>query len=145
VQGAKAQSFEHDNPRPVLIRIVENNPKADESKLFGLFKAEVERSPNCMAVIIEYWFRNNYASLLRRRTPPAELRAHTKAVKGKILGRMLDLILPNGKRLAEATGSDCIRAGGWLKAVGEKVGARQVVGKVLGEEDLRQLFERGRR
>jgi hypothetical protein len=115
VQGAKHQSFERDNPRELLRRIVGAHPKADEEELFELFKTGVENGDaDYLNVILKYWFTNNYNSLLKRarHASSAERRAQTDAIKSQIIGRLLDLVMPNGKTLSQCTGADCRRLGG---------------------------------
>lgn len=55
---------------------------------------------------------------------------------------LMDLTLPNGKRLRHCIGADCTRAGGWLAEVGRRVGARNAVDKKMTESDLRNVWER---
>jgi hypothetical protein len=86
--------------------------------------------------------RNNIRSLQgqRRRRTAAELRAATEATKALIVGRLLDLIAPNGKPLAQCTGADCRRIGGWYGRLAAKVPPRKTVGAVLSEAQLRKLW-----
>ena len=53
--------------------------------------------------------------------------------------KLLDLSMPNGKPLRDCTGSDCKKFGGWLGKIAAKVGARQKVGSVLSEAQVRKL------
>ena len=59
--------------------------------------------------------------------------------KAKIL--LLDLTMPNEKRLAECTGFECVKFGGWLGAVGKAAG-KQLVGKALTEKEVRAFWEK---
>jgi hypothetical protein len=135
VQGAKRQSFKRDNPRDLLKRLVEENPHASEQELLTLFSETVEsdRTHDYMGVIIEYWFTNNYHSLTggrRRAAARAPAAAHVAAAPAAGLRmrtlkhlklKLLELRMPNGKALAECTGSDCKRIGGWCSKLATKV------------------------
>jgi len=55
---------------------------------------------------------------------------------------LLDLVLPNGKTLREATGADCARAGGFYVEVSKHIKPTQVVDKHLTEANLRDIRSR---
>jgi hypothetical protein len=52
---------------------------------------------------------------------------------------LLQMIMPNQKKLYDCTGQDCKQMGGWLKAIGEKVPAKKTVGETLTEKQVRLL------
>jgi hypothetical protein len=52
---------------------------------------------------------------------------------------LMDLVLPNGKKLRNATFSECSAAGGWFKLVATKGKLSQIVGEVLSEQDLKEI------
>jgi len=58
---------------------------------------------------------------------------------------LLNLVLSNGKKIRDCTGAECIKEGagrikegGWLMAIGKKVGKR-LVGEVLSEKQIAAL------
>lgn len=55
---------------------------------------------------------------------------------------LLDLTLPSGTKLRDATGAECKRAGGFFNAVGVHLKPTQVVDKHLSESDLRNIRSR---
>jgi hypothetical protein len=55
---------------------------------------------------------------------------------------LLDLPMPNGKLLRDATGAECQKAGGFLRAVGACIKPTQVVDKHMTEENLRDIRAR---
>lgn len=55
---------------------------------------------------------------------------------------LLDLVLPNGKQLRHATGSECKKAGGFFTAVSNHLKPSQVVDKHLSEADLQNVRAR---
>jgi hypothetical protein len=147
VTGAKRTSFREPNPRDLLRELMEKNPKADEARIRKLFTEAIEEKPEYLPTIIEYFLTNAYRSLTRERDDLSgrsrqEAREQVEEMKGKIIGRLLDLIMPSGKALAQSTGAECAKAGGWFATIAAKVGPSQVVGNVLSEHDLHKLFKR---
>ena len=57
---------------------------------------------------------------------------------------LLDSLLPGGKRLRDATGKECLQAGGdWIRWVGESVGEQDIIGATLSEAELIRIFYYG--
>src|SRR5215471_3987531 len=146
ITGAKRQSWRHDNPRDTLRNIIEGNPHADKEKLLTLFKDIILKVKNqaILETIIEYWFANNLSSLLQS---DADLKKQFSApniakLKDKIRERikiasgivLLDIIMPNKKRLGDCTGAECAAVGGWLSLVAARMSPSQIVGKIFTEE-----------
>ena len=164
VYGAKHQSWQPANPRDLLKRIIGKNPKADKNELMGLFREAVEDDPKIISVIVEYWFVNNYQSLmaprsaasskadiaLRREAITASLKAKAAAmiekkaiVKAKII--LLNMVMPSGKKLRDTTFAECAelseRMGQWLSDLSVMGAPNQKVGCVLTEDKVRQVYE----
>lgn len=109
-------------------------------------------------VVIDEWLSIKYSTALEAARPPtvAQLRQNQQmrqvrveeqlravdVLKNKIRGRLLQLVMPNGKKLAQCTGAECIEFGGWYTTIGEYVGANNLVGKVLNESDILRLLGR---
>ena len=55
---------------------------------------------------------------------------------------LLNLVLPDGKSLRDATGAECTQAGGFFAAVGRALKPQQVVDRHLTEADLRNIRSR---
>jgi hypothetical protein len=122
--GAKRISWEHDNPRELLLALVQSLPDADEATLARHMRDHLlDGSRDCLLPLVLYFVRNTLRSLQgqRRQRSAAELRAATEATKALIVGRLLDLIAPNGKKLAQCTGADCRKIGGWYGKLADKV------------------------
>jgi hypothetical protein len=148
--GAKRQTWKNGNPRELLKRMIESSPRASQQTIQDKFEAAVEGDPDYLAPIIEYWFANNYRSLVHNRPEVVKVTrevrtAQVEAVKQTIIARapivLLDLAMPNGKSLRDCTGKDCAKAGGWLAKLAEKVKPSQKVGDALSEKDVRALFK----
>lgn len=144
-QGAKHQSFKR-NPRDLLKRICDQHPKMGMEELMRLFIEQIQLPHNYeyLEVALEYTFVNNYNALVDKRasqrTSARELRAQTDTIKGQIVGRLLELVMPNGKTLADCTGAECKRIGGFAAKLAAKVPTHKTVGEVLTEKEVRALW-----
>jgi hypothetical protein len=145
--GATRQSWRSKNPRDALKKLIDSNPTSDQLELLNEFEKIARSDDGYLSVIIEYWFTNNFRSLTthsvvdakRQRAKLAKASAHlTKKIKEKVEIELLKLIMPNGKPLAQCTGLECVKFGGWLSNIGKRVGAKNV-GDVLTESELRDL------
>jgi hypothetical protein len=110
---------------------------------------ESEDSENLMKSVFKYWFANNYVSLrpltpAEREARKAQRQVEIEQAKTTIKQNLLDLVLPNGKRLRDCTGRDCTRLskkiGPWLMRIAEKVKPNEIVGKVLTEAQVQSLY-----
>lgn len=77
----------------------------------------------------------------------AEALARSVAAIGGLKARLravilLDLTLPDGKKLREATGAECTRAGGFFAAVAKSIKPTEVVDRKLTEADLQNIRAR---
>lgn len=173
VRGATGQSWRGANPRDLLKRVIDDNPTADRIALFRLFveKLKEEDDGDYMETITEYWFANNYHSLIAARLTAEERSRSAEAgaerseaiaqreewiagtsekLREKITEEaavvLLDLMMPNGKRLAACTGQECVtlgrQMGSWLRKVGHQLKSDETVGDVLTESDLRALYKK---
>lgn len=158
--GAKRQSFRTPSPRALLEELIREHPKADEQALLAYFREAVIDNEEYILVIIEYWFANNYRAVTdptlteikdskrsqkrrdedRRKT--AEL---AEAIRERIKDiSLLEMLMVNGKKLADCTGRECLAMGPavgvWLTRVGQALKPDQVVGKQLTEEQVKELY-----
>lgn len=157
--GAKRQSWEGATPRSILVEISEANSGLNREALFKLFEEEVLNHPNkdnLIQIIMIYWFNNNYNSLKDDRfdkpvklriVDPEEIRRHAelvveKVVEEKVKKLLLELPMPNGKRLRECTGKDCRAMGSWMGKIGERIKPTDIVGQVLSEAEVRKISGR---
>jgi hypothetical protein len=157
--GAKVQSWHAANPRDLLKRVIDDHPGADRAALFHLFleKLKEEDDSDYVDTIIEYWFVNNYHSLIgftakRQQAAKAQREEWVAGTEAKLSQKIAEaanvvlseMIMPNGKQLAACTGQECVdlqrRMGSWLGKVVRRVKPDQAVGDVLTEEDLQTLY-----
>jgi hypothetical protein len=160
VLGAYRASWRKANPRELIMRIMKENPSADEITLRKLFWREVKNDEDHQRALSEYFldhvFKSLHDSESRKRSSEqakeaasaARERAHN--VKRQLKARvqeeakliLLDLLMPNGKTLRNCTGADCESFGGWFARLAKHVPAKELVGDVLNERDVRKLWQR---
>ena len=125
--------------RDVLALIVKQHPKAPRTELQELFAIEVKADEALLREAIDRAFNRNFAYVQPRARPrrqtAAEIAERVQAARGLLL---LEMILPSGRMLREATGDECRRCGGWLVAVADRVG-KGIVGDKLTEEEVRAI------
>jgi hypothetical protein len=153
ITGAKRQSWKHDNPREVLISIIDQHPSAAKEELLEIFTQSVleKGRRTLLETIIEYWFANNLHSLLnsdsglrKQFSAPQvskikeQIRERIKIAVGVVL---MDMILPNKKRLRDCSGAECSAVGGWLSVVATRMSPSEIVGKKFSEEDVRAMLK----
>lgn len=129
--------------RGLLLRLVQENPDADREDVEALFVAKVEMSAALIEEAARYAFDNNWDAITKPKSKPrtkisaAAVAAVAKQVKSIVL---LDLVLPGGKALRDATGAECEQAGGWYIKVGKRVGKQGIVGATLSEAQVAEIF-----
>lgn len=173
--GANRQSHRSTATRPLLKKLMDKSPnphlKEERERIFEVFREKVmpRCEPKCQMrntehfeVLLEYWFTNNYNSLLaffaQPGAPSRQQRAvakhaakkkrteqiKTAAVEAVAQIVLLDLMLPNGKALRECTGLECRqlgrKVGSWLVRIADQIKPDQIVGNVLKEEEVRKLY-----
>lgn len=156
IYGAKVQSWRRANPRDVLKQIIDSaaDPR-DKSKVLSAFREIVlgEDGEDYLDSIIEYWFANNYNSLIDERIRPKRRESTVKQTaakvaefKEKVTTRireealfLLDTMLPNGKALRDSTFGECAKIGGVLSQIATMGKPGQIVGRVLSDASLRKL------
>jgi hypothetical protein len=159
VRGAKIQSFRKSSPRDVLRRIISEEPDASKSQLLTMCRDEILKDEDMVESVIEYWFSNNYHSLIGPTARPTsfssrQLReSRIETAKTAIVERieeraqmiLLDMIMPNGKALKECSGKECASLGKrispWLARISKAVPPSKLVGDVLSEERVRQIYQ----
>ncbi len=152
--GAKRQSFNENNPRPILKKLMEDNPSAEIDDLVPMFQSEIGEDE--LQVIVAYWVNNNYHSLLnqmtrqedievKKATASAKQRGIAAGIKGvTVLAErkailILNDILPNGKKLGDSTFGELSDIGGVLSKISKLGGPEQRVRDVLSNNDLKLL------
>lgn len=99
-------------------------------------KVERMSGPRAEVVPVALVRRTKQEAQARTANALAEMKAK---VRGVIL---LDLVLPNGKALRDATGAECAKAGGFFAEVAKTIKPTQVVDRHLKEADLQNIRAR---
>jgi len=129
--------------RGLLLRLVQENPDAGREEVEPLFVAKVEMSAALIEEAARYAFDNHWKAVTGpKRKPAAKITAAAVAAVAENVRRvvLLDLVLPCGKKLRDATGKECKQAGGWYIKVGDKVGDRGIVGAKLDEATVGKIY-----
>lgn len=161
--GAKRQSF-YSGPRKALREILTENPNLDEAGALASFTDKMVpygwdisiEHRELLEAIIVYWFTRNYKALVdRTKRTKTKVKKNvdavvevTRRIRDRILSEakimFLSWVLPNGKTVAESTGAECQtfakRIGPWLGKVASAVEPEQVVGEVLSEEQIKEMW-----
>lgn len=150
IYGAKRQTWKRASPRDLLKRMMDNHSDDTEGRLHQRFSMAVQDNPDMLESIIEYWFANNYRSLSYKPAKDERARAEMiqraeRLIRSRAETLVLsDMVLPNGKKLREATGLECSKfapkVGNLLSKIAKKVKPSQIVGDVLSEEQLRRMY-----
>lgn len=167
ITGAKTTSWEHYNPRDIILRLFREFPNADDKVIARhLRDAVLGDEPEYLLPCLLYVVRLTRRALddeeraikkreERQRTreqqpderlqervvqAKANVTEHVRAEAEKIL---LDLEMPNGKPLRDCTGDDCRHFGGWYQRLAERVEADKLVGNVLSEQQVQELYQAG--
>jgi len=144
-----AMASEH-NPRDLVVELVKKNPEADRKQLFVTFREMLDESGDDYKRAVEwYFFVNMYDYLVtsRRAVPDPVERAEARvqqrerieAIKAQIV--MLDLQMPNGKKMRDCTGAEMAKFGNRYQRIAERVGKGRLVGSVLDEDQVRAIMK----
>jgi|SRR5579859_5220155 len=154
--GAKRTSWSENNPRKLVAALLKRYPDDTKEQALERFLDIARENEAMIETALTYFHANAWQALTRKERSPSEKEARRKeteaavaaakakvtdAIEAKAKLLLLDLIMPNEKRLAECTGFECIKFGGWLGAVGKAAG-KQLVGKALTEQQVRSFWEK---
>jgi hypothetical protein len=157
VKRRDTYSFMHD----ILRSAIRDNPQGSELEVRERVWYAVKSDPEVFRLLFDNWFNANWSqyevvqqpgstAILRRsrRSRQSFQEAKEKLVevaKARVIQAaptiLLNLTLPTGKALRDATFAECRQAGGFFAAIG-RVRKAGVVGKHLTEKDLANIFKR---
>jgi hypothetical protein len=145
--------------RGLLLNLLRNHPEEERSELEKLYLAKAKGGnfrarPANEALIDEALLRvfdNDFGRLQtparpqRRKAVPLsdEDIAAAEQRFAKII--LLDMVMPNGKKMRDCTGGEMTQFGGWYIKVGERVGIDGIVGNELNEKQVARIFAADRR
>lgn len=151
--GAKRTAVEKCNPLYMLMDIREKYPQAGKQEQLQRFLEETKSDEEMTDVVVGYTFANLYERLeepskrgggqIRSKQvtdATARMRAgFQRVVEKKAQEMLIDMTMPNGRRLGDCTIAYVQRLGGWLSRIAEGKNPRQTVAHVYDEEQLRAL------
>lgn len=139
-------------PLQLLIDLIRKKPSLEEAKQKAAFRKLIldDENEDYLHSLINEWLSIKFNGALNIAVPPAretvEQRRTEQArlvatIERVIKVNMLDMMLPNGKKLSNSTGRDCTKAGGLFAQIGMRVKPNEIVGKVLTEKDIHEMWE----
>lgn len=149
--AATRQSWQRDSIRVTIAKLRDDNPQATEDRLIKLFADAMREDDDLLNAAAEYAVINAVNSIVRTsvaREPikPVERAERAKqqavmveSVKEQIM--MLNMEMPNGKRMRWCTGAEMVKFGGAYTRIGKKVGTTKTVGQVLDEKAVRSFLK----
>ena len=156
--AATRQTWRHKPVRELVAEILSEMPNANEKTIRIAFRDRVREDEDYFCAVADYAFDAAVRALSeqkKKQIPTAEQRAlkaaesaeraaaHAKMVRGiteQIL--MLNLEMPNGKRMRYCTGAEMGKFGKGYERIAKKVGSTKMVGSVLDEKQVRELLGR---
>lgn len=155
--AATRQTWRGKTVRELLAEVIAENKNADEKVLRREFRTRLRDDEEYFLAAADYAFDAAFRALTeqsKRHAPSADQRAanamasaeraaqHARTVKGiteQIL--LLNLEMPNGKRMRYCTGEEMLSFGKSYQRIGQKVGKTKLVGAVLDEAAVRKLMQ----
>jgi hypothetical protein len=149
---------------PIVAVFIQQYPNAGYDEIAKLVFTEVVNDHDTLRVIVKEWTHNVYNNIKayakrgdhkhkrmkekqqeqtsRAEDVKAKAKEHVRKVREIIV---MDILLPIGKTVREATGAECKAAGGLFLRIAAKVKPNQIVGKVLSDEQAQALWEKAKR
>jgi hypothetical protein len=129
--------------RGLLMRLIREHPSASQKEIAPIYLAYVRNDSSLIDEAAMRVLDNDWASI--HKAPKshrpifsaAQLAAGRERLQTCVL---LDLMMPNDKKLRDCTGTECGEFGGWLIKIRDRVGAG-IVGEILSEEETRGILE----
>lgn len=151
VTGAKRTSIHKSDPINLLWEIRDRYPTAGTRDLLLAFRDAVKNDDDMMDSVIAYCFANlqhridhprRSAKHPKRTTSDIENEmrgAIDKSIRDKAAELLMDMAMPNGKRLGDCTIAYCAKLGGWMNRLAKGQNPRKTISMVYDEEDLVRL------
>lgn len=145
-QGAKRSSWSRLHYRDLALKICQEHNDASIEELAQFFLDALRDHPEFLDSIAVYIMANVKASLSPPRSRPGKNSSIEADVIKSVARKAMEIVfmelqMPSGKTLGKSTGAECMKIGGWLSAVGKKVGKTGIVGKKLTEAELKKMFK----
>jgi hypothetical protein len=155
--AATRQTWRAKSVRDLLAEIVTDNPQATDRALLEKFVDQLRGDDDYFLAAAEYAFDNALRALRREQNQPTAVQKAEQAAKrakltvshAKLVSRikskvvLLNMAMPNGKKLRDCSGEECRHFGGWYQRIAAEIGPSKLVGDVLSEKQVRELYKAG--
>ena len=151
-RGATRETWRTMPLRSLLQHIIEEHPTWTRDDQCKLYVERVSEDPRLTEEAARRCFDNDYMNLIRMRPAPRPKSGQPSpefiAIRDHFFKTMLsmDFILPNGRRLQDATGAylvslsaDHLSLGAVYARLGERIGPDQRLGDVFSQDDITQM------
>lgn len=148
--AAAVRRFAAKNPVKILKDMRDADATADDKRLFKAWRKRCQVDDDLDEAIYLHAFANMLSTIEqprqpRKRRPPtkSQIAAERRAVEvlTRRMGtvKLMDLMMPNGKKLRDCTLAECGTFGSWFRMIATKGKPSDIVGKVLTEADLQKI------
>jgi len=145
IVGAIRATWFGDGYRSIIRELAEKYPRADEDRIAKLFAERLESDADLRLQVSQYATANAMRSLHRAKARAGATKFSLAAIKPQIDAAaahiqsqvlLLNMEMPNGKRLRYCDGYYVAKLGGGLARAGRKAG-KKLMGQVFDEKSLR--------
>lgn len=150
--AATCQSYKDEvSMKELVTRLRDEYPAAGMDEIIRRFHERASAEPDYLNACVEYAVMNTWNNLekLRRQSiqrpipvlaaQREELTSKVEAIKEQIM--LLNLEMPNGKRMRWCTGAEMEKFGARYQQIAKKVGKTKTVGEVLSEEQVKAIMK----
>lgn len=151
--AATRQSYRDETSMKELItRLRDEYPQAAVDEIIRRFAERARTDEEYLNACVEHAVVNTWNTMERllrqsiQRPAPHEAAAQrqeretkVQSIKEQIM--LLNLEMPNGKRMRWCTGAEMKKFGGAYVRIGEKVGRSKTVGQVLSEDQVKAIMK----
>jgi hypothetical protein len=135
----------------LLALVRHTHPGTSQKENFSHFLYEATLSPALIRESFQFWhalhFKKPQPKARRAVARPAMTTEQRVALKNAAKSRIVEVVflnmpMPNGKKLRDCTGAECLKFGGWLAEIGKRCGPRRHVSDVLSEDQVAKIYKK---
>lgn len=138
------------DPLVLMVELCDDNPQLSKESIIKKWKQKCRADTAYDDAVYDYAGANMWSQLARNRpiaqpirtreqyeSQRAEAAAFVKSKADQLT--LMDLVLPNGKKIRHCTFAEVGKYGGWLKLLATKGKPSEIVGDKLTESDLQLI------
>lgn len=146
---------EKETPKNYLKKLALAHPLADPIKLHQMMWENYDEA--WTKLFFDHWFqyhiklfrnentKGKHTSKTERESQLQQIRTmDERRIEERAKIKLSEMLMPNGKKLQDCTGSDCTKLGNtvgpWLLKLGRRLRPRQHVGTVFSETELTEIY-----